>query len=744
MTKPLITKRASGGPRGNSSQGVVRFDGNVQRASTNQFSPRLQPIRFTPGGEYLAELNTIANVGEGIFNATSRAVVASQRAQVAERDSYLAGVKADDIVESNRIYNENKLVDGNDPEKLAKKLEGYRNGKMANMPQDIQPFYKQEFDTRAATYVAKSQDAFYNKAQSDAKASLQADLEIIQDDIFKNPMPITDIENELYQSKLTSYRSVQQSRIANGFITPEEAALEEKDFRRNILTAAYKTHLDSVPAEQRSKEILKFYKNKTLPEGLDKEDKEIIVAKLNAYDATVSSLEVRATAQERARQDAVRAEQAADLEIRVNRSEATYEDVLEAQHKGLITPAKKVSLYKTLDSNRDKVTKDALSLRKVFGAVNGTDFIDPKSTEDKKSVDLAYSKVLLPQLDEAPTPAVKKSIITNFVRSTGIVPETLRGEMRGVFRGNNVEQKVFYADLVGRIRETKPQALDDFDDKDITQALMIDEIVKAGTSNELAVEEVTKVMEAADNRVEILNKQLDNYWSDIGNTQAQSDKIVDIVAGHFDKGWLEGDANLPEIGRIPFFKTKLTQLGVESGITVDYKNAYKIYYLSSNGDHRIAQQEALRSIERDWGTTEINGTSKQLTKFPIEKQYAILDAGGNNSGPTADEIKDELKAELKKALPEFIKGKSKKDIFLTWDLDTAREVKSGQRPLYTVYVKGSDDKLRLPPDPRFIRWGFDLEKYKKEKLPFKLNMLEGKRLEKELKSPNPLLNKYAF
>ena len=155
MTKTRITQRTTNNPTNLPPRGVVRFDGNIQAASRGTAVSQLQPIRFTPGGEYLEQMNAIADLGEGIFNATAKIAVASQRAKEAERNAYLANVETDDIVQTNRIFNENKLQ-GNDPELLTKRLEEYRNGKMSSMPQDVQPYYQQSFDKRAATLTVKS------------------------------------------------------------------------------------------------------------------------------------------------------------------------------------------------------------------------------------------------------------------------------------------------------------------------------------------------------------------------------------------------------------------------------------------------------------------------------------------------------------------------------------------------------------------------------------------------------------
>jgi len=689
MTRQKITQNTTNSPTNLPSRGVVRFDGNIQAASRGTAVSQLQPIRFTPGGQYLEQMNAIADLGEGIFNATAKIANASQKAKEAEKSAYLANVETDDIIQTNRIFNENKLQ-GNDPELLTKKLEEYRNGKMANMPQDVQPYYQQSFDKRAATLTVKSQDQFFKKIEEDSKDSLEAAQKLISDDIFKNPAPSTEIEAQHYEDKIVKFQSTLESRINRGFITPEEGAIIQKDFQKNLITVAYKNQLQAMDSNQRANAILELQKSKKLPAGLSIEDKNDIVAKLNAYNSTVDSIEIKANALQKTEQELNLARQASDLEIKVNRDEATYEDVLEAEQNGIITPTKKVALFKKLDNNKNEVVKESLSLRKVYDTLKGIDFIDPKNADDKKAVDLVYTKVISSQIDATQDSAVKKSLIANYVNSVGVVPETLRGKMRGVFRGDDVEQKVFYADLVGRIQETKPQALDDFDDKDITQAIMIDEMVKAGTPNEQVVEKVANITSGLNKgRLEILEEDFKELVEDKGTgVKINSYKVINTVRDIFDKGAFSINASLPD-----------TQLGVEAAAINDYKRLYKTWYLSTNGDAELAEKQAKLALKRTWGTTAINGQSRQLTKYPIETAYPDM---------PVKEIKKDLMKDLK-SLPEY-KDLADDDVIIQWDTRTAREFK--QYPSYRVLIYNKDGALEPIADENLARWKPDYDGWK--------------------------------
>ena len=690
MSRNLIGQQNTGNAISLPGQMVQRFDnqvqqGSIQNASNGKYVQALQPIDFTPANRYMEEMNAVANVGEGIFNAAVRLKQVSEHADKSARDAYLANVETDDIVQTNRIYNEN-AADGNNPELLATKLGQYRDGKRDAMPAEIQPYYTQSFNKRAAVLTVNAQDAFFQKAQSDSKASLEGAQKIIKEDIFANPLPKTEIEAQAYEDKIAKFRSTVQSRIDHGFITPEEAQLEQKDFQKNLIVAGYKSQLETMGPNARAKTIFALQQNKGLPAGLNVNDKQEIVNQLNAYSDTIESTKKAAFAQENAAAALQKSRMNADLEIRVARGEATYEEVQQAESKQQITPEKKATFFKALDTATETKITESNSIQKMARVLDGKEYIDPKNPDDKKAVDLAYTKTVQPQMAAMQDPAAQKSLVTNFVQATGVVPESLRGKMRGVFRGGTVNDKVFYADLIGRIQESKPQALDDFDDKDITQAVMIDQLVKSGTPNEEAVLKVENITNnITPGRIETLKAEYQDMKKAAGtDVTSRNAATIKHVSDLFDEGVFSKNATLPD-----------RQLGVETAAINDYDRLYETWYLNTNGNTDLAKQQADRVFKNSWGTTAVNGQSKQLTKYPIEQAYPKLDA------PT---IKQALMLDLA-TLPEY-KEVPEDKVFVQYDNRTAREWGTSQ-PKYRVLIQNTNGLLEPISDPAFSHWAPD-------------------------------------
>jgi hypothetical protein len=96
-------------------------------------------------------------------------------------------------------------------------------------------------------------------------------------------------------------------------------------------------------------------------------DKEDIVKQLNAYSDTIESTKKQAFAQENAAAALQKARMNADLEINVERGEATYEDVQKAESNQQITPEKKASLFKALDNATEKKIKKSESFELFLG-----------------------------------------------------------------------------------------------------------------------------------------------------------------------------------------------------------------------------------------------------------------------------------------------------------------------------------------------------------------------------------------
>ncbi|CAB4164319.1 hypothetical protein UFOVP831_24 [uncultured Caudovirales phage] len=613
--------------------------------------------------------NTIADAGDGMANAVFRLGLQSQRALDKEKDAYLAEAEVDDIVKTNEIYNQN-ASEGNQPEKLAERLNGYMQGKMQELPESIRPLYQQSFQKRAAVLTVKSQDEFYQQTEINAKKSLMASLDIVKEDIFSNPTPKTEIEIQSYQEKLAKYNAILDTQVKHNYITSEEAILNQKEFRKDLIVTSFKSSLDGLSDDQRSKAILKISKMDI--EGLDVNEKQKVVNQLNAFDNQMRAVNEQAFAKEKAEQELGKARKAADLEIRTSRGQAGYDEITRMEQNRTISPDQKASLFKMLDAKNKERMADAAKLEKVAQALQGNGYLDPK--DDKDAIDFTYINAVKPQM-QGLAPDAQKEMLVNFVNKVGVVPDQMQSQLRGVFRGGDPEAKVFYADLVGRIQEAKPEALDDIENKDIAQAVMINELVKSGTPNLEAVARVEDMQKSINPaRLQILKTEL---------SEARGRSTVADRLAKAKKPFSNWFGRAPSLGD--------PQLGYNQALLNDYERTYESWYNYTNGDAKIAEDQTAKSLNRLWGVSEING-SKRLVKYPVEKAYPNIEPA---------ELRKRLVADVK-AIEKY-KDINEEDIAITLSMDTARLWNTGT-PAYPVVIKDKNGVFRDVLDNDLDAW----------------------------------------
>jgi hypothetical protein len=646
---------------------IPRFEAQINNAGN---VPTLR-VDASPAFEGAMQMfNSIADAGQGTANSLFRLAAVSQEALEKEKDAYLANLEVADITKTNQLYNEN-VAEGNNPEKLAERLNGYMQGKLQELPENIRPYYQQSFEKRAAILTVKSQDDFFRQTEMNAQKSLTASLDIIKDDIFSNPSPKTEIELQSYQEKIAKYNAVLDAQVKHNYITSEEAILVKKDFRKDLITTSFKASLEGLSDDARSKEILKI--SKTDIEGLDINEKQAVVNQLNAYDNQLRSVNAQAFAQQKAEQELAKARKGAELEIRASRGQASYDEITRLEQSRIITPDQKAGLFKTLDAKNKERLDEMAQLEKVSRALQGTDYLDPKDAGDKKAIDFTYKNAVKQQMEGLP-PEAQKSMLVNFIDKVGVVPNELQSRLRGVFRGANPEDKVFYADLVGRIQDVKPQALDDIEDKDIAQAVMINELVKSGTPNLEAVARVDDLQKSLNPaRIGLLKTQLKE--TKVGDIATRLNKAKKAIgAGFFSPG-------LPDD----------PQLGYNQALLNDYEKSYESWYIYTNGDEKIAEAQTEKSLTKFWGPSSMNGDEK-LVKYPVEKAYP-------NIAP--EDLRKQL-IDAVKAVPKY-KDIDENKISIVDTIETARMWNTGS-PAYRVMIKNKDGVFETVSDNNLDRW----------------------------------------
>lgn len=359
-----------------------------------------------------------------------------------------------------------------------------------------------------------------------------------------------------------------------------------------------------------------------------------------------------------------------DLAIKVGEGTATIGEVNDAFNKNIISGAQRASWIVEIGKTKDYIPT-------VMGALAGTSILDPKDTSDRNAVSTYFDKVVAPQLAQA-KPDEAKSVITTYVEKTGIVPDTLRGQIRGSLRAGNPQQRIGAADMIDRLSETAPQALSDFSNEDIATGQYIAGLVRAGVDPEKAVE----MSDALANLPEGVK---DQRKKDLAATSgklltAGMNSVISKVEG---QSWLGRIFSTPNVG---------------DAAKAEFRNDFEQAYILT-GDPDVAAKTAVSMAQRTWGISHINDRP-ELMKYAPETIYGVRDHGPDDAKWIREQLLDEVTA---KAAFDPSKGKIEDRVTLAPDLQTARDLTylvmlKNENGAYEPLADAAGKPLRWKPD----------------------------------------------
>lgn len=315
-------------------------------------------------------------------------------------------------------------------------------------------------------------------------------------------------------------------------------------------------------------------------------------------------------AENQARADVSRSQQAteADAAVKVSRGEL--------DHTGLddLRASKKIDdgTWARLTIQRDNVEaaqaeQDRLTQR---GMLFGRGLVaDPKSKEDKKSIDLAFDATMQEYKDLTPAQQLDRGI--EFATQKGMVPEPLKATIRGGLHSGNAEQAVLAADTVKRLRNANPALIADIgDENDLRLANTIGAYTDAGMSPAVAVQRATEAMKVGKTERDAREADYDLQRGKTPADRLASDKSW--ISGKLD-GWFQADPNVDPVMAGEFNEIAKMEFG-------------------RTGNLDASRQTALDSINRVWGRTRIGAGGLQYMKFAPEKFYGLPSLSDKENG----------------------------------------------------------------------------------------------------------------
>lgn len=323
----------------------------------------------------------------------------------------------------------------------------------------------------------------------------------------------------------------------------------------------------------------------------------------------------------------------------------------------------------------------------VLNAISVGAPIDPKQKETKDAINDFYEQSGMSVGLASGQPEAAQQLAFFASRAT-VIPNGAVSTLRGQLLNGSTEQRQYAADVIGRIEEVSPKALDSFPRSDLSKVTLANGLIRTGVP-------VNRAFDIAEENIDPLNKDIIKQR----NIQLNAEKIdyaVD-VEDLFDPSIFIVGANIPDAPE------------ARDSIIADYKLIRDNYYRSI-GDVDAAKERADIDFKRFYGVSDVTGRN-QIMKYAPENYYSI---------PNVDN--DWMQEQLIKDVS-VLKGKEIDidDIEILADTVTAGEAVPNGKPSYQVFVKGDAgewEELRDGND-KLLRYKFDsssvTEDLKKEK-----------------------------
>ncbi len=287
-----------------------------------------------------------------------------------------------------------------------------------------------------------------------------------------------------------------------------------------------------------------------------------------------------------------RALMASELELAVERGQVFEAEVQEAFANDIITGSKRTQLMKQIDTQRQEAAERTERTALISTTLQTGQPLDSKNTDHVKAVDEFYNGLGGQDMLASPE---GRTMATNLVRQTGIIPSDMRSFIRVQARAGNQAA----AEMIERLNEDAPAVLRDLPQSEIAFGLQAAELSKAGMEPDQAMNLARKnVYQLEESEREVLSNQ---YQPERKNNLSALNGYID---DDFD-GWFTSQPEAP------------------AALQGEFENLTESYYLQTR-DIGMARKLAWSDLKRVWAVTEING-GRHLMKYAPEAFYGVGD-----------------------------------------------------------------------------------------------------------------------
>lgn len=336
-----------------------------------------------------------------------------------------------------------------------------------------------------------------------------------------------------------------------------------------------------------------------------------------------------------------------------------------------------------------KLKKQELEKQSVYDAINFKGFIDPKSKDDKKAIDLVFDKDFSQSFFSGDIDAYKRTI--EMTANTGVVPSTIKSYINASYVNPSFESKALAYKYISDVEKTNPNSLSFANIKQniIDEANYYTSLKEQGVPEEDAYNIVQANFNSRDKNIIEFRKE------DLKPKGLAHKSIDEISLGDVVGNW--------------FFEPDVIDVtGKERAYKASYKTIYDGYYLQT-GDANFAEEQAKKIFAQNHGMSRVTSDSEYLTDLAPEYYYKHAAFVDDFEGESNTYLW--LRRQLTESLSQYLDkpNVNHEDYRLVADYISQKEVANGDMPSYAIFEKTEENGLQY-----VKRIRFDIQKALKE------------------------------
>ncbi len=178
--------------------------------------------------------------------------------------------------------------------------------------------------------------------------------------------------------------------------------------------------------------------------------------------------------------------------LRLEKGEASREELARAEANGVIAPQEKERLARLLEEHEERQRRKAADVARVTERLARGEKPDPSDPADRDAVEAHFESIAggfadLPPEDRA-------TALRDYVLRLGVMPDALVREFRGGLLSDNPAAQVFAAQQVAALEKENPALVADIPERERVLARTISEAALPGAGPELALKRAAEAL----------------------------------------------------------------------------------------------------------------------------------------------------------------------------------------------------------------------------------------------------------